>query len=202
MGEPIEEINLGGGLGVPYTPDDLDAPRIEGYASFVRRSYADACASVGLDPTPRLAVEAGRSIAGPSGVTLYSVGSIKEIVGVRTYVAVDGGMSDNPRPVTYGARYEAFLPSRVTATRPSVVTVAGKHCEQGDTLVKDAHLPADLAVGDVLATPVTGAYSYSMASNYNLMPRSAVVFVRDGEARVVVRRETFEDLVARDHMGD
>jgi diaminopimelate decarboxylase len=202
IGQPIEEINLGGGLGVPYTPDDLDAPPIAGYASFVRRSYADACAAVALDPAPRLAVEAGRSIAGPAGLTLYSVGSVKEIVGVRTYVAVDGGMSDNPRPVTYGARYEAFIPARAAAPRPFVVSVAGKHCEQGDILVKDAHLPTDLAVGDVLATPVTGAYSHSMASNYNLLPRAAVVFVREGNARVVVRRETFEDLVTRDHMGD
>ena len=168
----------------------------------MRRSYADACAAVGLDPAPRLVVEAGRSIAGPAGLTLYSVGSVKEIVGVRTYVAVDGGMSDNPRPVTYGARYEAFVPARAAAARPFVVSVAGKHCEQGDILVKDAHLPADLAVGDVLATPVTGAYGYSMASNYNLLPRPAVVFVREGNTRVVVRRETFEDLVARDHMGD
>jgi diaminopimelate decarboxylase len=202
IGEPIQEVNLGGGLGVPYTSDDLDAPPIARYASWVRTSYANACAAVGLAPAPRLAVEAGRSIAGPAGLTLYTVGSVKEIVGVRTYVAVDGGMSDNPRPVTYGARYEAFLPAQAAAPRPSVVSVAGKHCEQGDILVKDAHLPADLAVGDVLAMPVTGAYAYSMASNYNLLPRPAVVFVRDGSARVVVRRETYEDLVTRDHMGD
>ena len=149
-----------------------------------------------LDPAPALTVEAGRSIAGPAGVTLYTVGTIKEIAGVRTYVAVDGGMSDNPRPATYGAAYEAALPARVTAPRPFVATVAGKHCEQGDLLVRDAHLPADVAVGDVLVTPVTGAYGHSMASNYNLVPRPAVVFVRDGAARVVVRRETFADLVA------
>ena len=169
---------------------------------YARRSYADACASVGLDPAPRLAVEAGRSIAGPAGVTLYSVGSVKRIAGVRTYVAIDGGMSDNPRPVTYGARYEAFVPAQAAASRPSVVDIAGKHCEQGDILIKDAHVPADLAVGDVLATPVTGAYAYSMASNYNLLPRPAVVFVHDADARLVVRRETYEDLVTRDHMGD
>jgi diaminopimelate decarboxylase len=117
---------------------------------------------------------------------------------VRTYVAVDGGMSDNPRPATYGAAYEAALPARITAPRPFVATVAGKHCEQGDLLVRDAHLPADVAVGDVLVTPVTGAYGHSMASNYNLVPRPAVVFVRDGRARVVVRRETVADLVSRD----
>jgi len=205
-GRPIDEINLGGGLGVPYTHHDLDAPSITEFAALVHRSFADACVAVGLDPVPRLAMEAGRSIAGPAGITLYTVGVIKTIPEHRTYVAVDGGMSDNPRPVTYGARYEAFLPARAAAPRPSVVTVAGKHCEQGDLLVRDAHLPAGLAVGDVLAVPVTGAYSYSMASNYNLLPRPAVVFVRNGDARVVVRRETFEDLLVRDvaheQMGD
>jgi diaminopimelate decarboxylase len=200
LGSSVDEVNLGGGLGVPYTADEMDAPSIEAFASMVRTSYADACADARLDPTPRLAVEAGRSIAGPSGLTVYTIGSIKEIPGVRTYVAVDGGMSDNPRPVTYGARYEAFLPARAAAARPAVVTVAGKHCEQGDILVDDAHLPADVAVGDVLATPVTGAYAYSMASNYKLVPRAAVVFVQDGEARVVVRRETLGDLVSRDQM--
>ncbi len=117
---------------------------------------------------------------------------------MRTYVAVDGGMSDNPRPATYGAAYEACIPARVGEARPFVATVAGKHCEQGDLLVRDAHLPADIAIGDVLATPATGAYGYSMASNYNLVPRPAVVFVHDGHARVVVRRETLDDLVVRD----
>jgi diaminopimelate decarboxylase len=194
----VAEINLGGGLGVPYTADDADAPSIAEFARVVRDAYAAACRDASLAPAPMLTIEAGRSIAGPSGFTLYTVGTIKEIPGVRTYVAVDGGMSDNPRPATYGAAYEACLPARATAARPLVATVAGKHCEQGDLLVRDAHLPADVAIGDVLATPVTGAYGSSMASNYNLMPRPPVVFVRDGAARVVVRRETFDDLVARD----
>jgi diaminopimelate decarboxylase len=193
----IGEINLGGGLGVPYTADDVDAPSIAEFARVVRDAYAAACRAAGLTPAPALTVEAGRSIAGPSGVTLYTVGTIKEIPGVRT-VAVDGGMSDNPRPATYGAVYEAALPARITADRPFVATVAGKHCEQGDLLVRDAHLPADVAVGDVLVTPVTGAYAASMASNYNVVPRPAVVFVHDGDARLVVRRETLDDLVARD----
>ncbi len=202
-GAPIGELNLGGGLGVPYTTDDLDAPPIAAFSAFVRDNFARACRDAGLDPAPRLTVEAGRSIAGPAGITLYSVGTIKEIPGVRTYVAVDGGMSDNPRPITYGATYEAFVPARVTAPRPLVASVAGKHCEQGDILVTDAHLPADVAVGDVLATPVTGAYAYSMASTYNLVPRSAVVFVREGRARAVVRRESLDDLVTRDQFeGD
>jgi diaminopimelate decarboxylase len=131
-------------------------------------------------------------------MTLYTVGTIKEIPGVRTYVAVDGGMSDNLRPVTYGADYEAFLPARVTAARPRIVTVAGKHCEQGDVLVRDARLPADVTVGDILVTPVTGAYAHSMASNYNKIVRPAVVFVRNGSARLVVRRENSEDLIRLD----
>jgi len=201
-GAPVPEINLGGGLGVPYTADELDAPSIAEFGRQTRANFADACATFELDPAPALTVEAGRSIAAPAGVTLYTVGTIKEIAGVRTYVAVDGGMSDNTRPATYGADYEAALPARITATRPFVATIAGKHCEQGDLLVRDAHLPADVAVGDVLVTPVTGAYGHSMASNYNLVPRPAVVFVRDGHARVVVRRETFDDLVARDVTGE
>jgi diaminopimelate decarboxylase len=199
-GAAVDEINLGGGLGVPYTSADLDAPSIPEFAAVLHDAYADACSKEMLDPPPRLCVEAGRSIAGPAGITLYSVGAIKEIAGVRTYVAVDGGMSDNPRPSTYGATYEAFVPARAGAERPFVASVAGKHCEQGDVLVTDAHLPADLALGDVLATPVTGAYGYAMASNYNLVPRPAVVFVREGGARLVVRRESLEDLVARDQV--
>jgi diaminopimelate decarboxylase len=195
---PVAEINLGGGLGVPYTAADLDAPSIAEFGAEVRANFADACASFGLDPAPRLTVEAGRSIAGPAGVTLYTVGTVKAIPGVRTYVAVDGGMSDNPRPAMYAAAYEAGIVERIGAARPLLATVAGKHCEQGDLLVRDAHLPADVAVGDVLITPVTGAYAYSMASNYNLVPRPAVVFALDGHARVVVRRESYDDLVARD----
>jgi diaminopimelate decarboxylase len=201
-GAPVREINLGGGLGVPYTADELDAPSIAEFGRETRTNFADACATFQLDPAPELTVEAGRSIAAPAGVTLYTVGTIKEIAGVRTYVAVDGGMSDNPRPATYGADYEAALPARIASPRPFVATVAGKHCEQGDVLVRDAHLPADVAVGDVLMTPVTGAYGHSMASNYNLVPRPAVVFVRDGRARVVVRRETIADLIARDVDGE
>jgi len=199
-GQSIRELNLGGGLGVAYTADEVDGvPSIAEFARFLHAAFSAACARhPGLDPMPRLTVEAGRSIAGPAGLTLYRVGAVKTAPGVDPYVAVDGGMSDNPRPITYGARYEAFLPARVTAERPLRATVAGKHCEQGDLLVRGAQLPAEVGAGDVLATPVTGAYAYSMASNYNLLLRPAVVFVRDGEARVVVRRETFDDLVSRD----
>jgi diaminopimelate decarboxylase len=129
---------------------------------------------------------------------LYRVGTIKRLPGVRTYVAVDGGMSDNPRPVLYGSGYEAFLPRSPEAKRPLVVRVVGKHCESGDVIVDDAHVPADIEVGDVLATPVTGAYGWSMASNYNRIGRPPVVFVRGGSARVVVRRESIEDLLRLD----
>ena len=131
----------------------------------------------------------------PAGLTLYRVGTVKAIPDLRTYVSVDGGMSDNLRPALYGAQYEAFAPARVLAERDALVTIAGKHCEQGDLLVRDAEVPSDLEPGDVLCTPVTGAYSHSMASNYNRLPRPAVVFLRGGEPRVVVRRETPDDLL-------
>jgi len=150
----------------------------------------------------RVMVEPGRSIAAVAGITLYRVGTVKAIPDGRTYVAVDGGMSDNPRPVLYGAGYEAFLADRPDAPRPLRVAVAGKHCEQGDVVISEGRLPADVAVGDVLVTPVTGAYGVSMASNYNKVPRPAVVFVRDGTARIVVRRETYEDLVRLDAPAD
>ncbi len=197
-GGAVEELNLGGGLGVRYLPEDAP-PSIDQYASLMHESVAKALAEAGVRSRPLLMTEPGRSIVAPAGVTLYTVGTIK-VAGTRTYIAVDGGMSDNPRPVTYGARYDTFLPARATAFRPLVVTVAGKHCEQGDVIVRDARVPADVAVGDVLATPVTGAYGYSMASNYNKVTRPPVVFVRDGEARVVVRREANEDLVRLDQV--
>jgi diaminopimelate decarboxylase len=133
-----------------------------------------------------------------AGLTLYRVGTIKHLPGVRTYVAVDGGMSDNPRPVLYGSGYEAFLPRSPDAERPRAVRVVGKHCESGDVLVDDARVPADIAVGDVLATPVTGGYGWSMASNYNKLGRPPVAFLRGGQARIVVRRETIEDLLRLD----
>jgi diaminopimelate decarboxylase len=196
-GSAVEELNLGGGLGVRYLPDD-ESPTIEQYATAVHDEVGKALADAGVRSRPRLLTEPGRSIVAPAGITLYTIGTIKAIDGVRTYVAVDGGMSDNLRPVTYGARYETFLPARATADRPAIVTIAGKHCEQGDIIVRDARLPSDVTIGEVLATPVTGAYCHSMASNYNKVTRPAVVFVRDGAARVVVRRETDLDLVRLD----
>src|SRR5690606_34408230 len=175
----LPELSIGGGLGVPYVVG-AEAPTISERGRVVQ----DACREAGI--RSRVPAEPGRAIAARAAVTLYTVGTIKDIPGVRTYVAVDGGMIDNPRPVLYGSGYEAFLPRAVSAPRPRVVTVVGKHCESGDLLVRDAHVPADLRVGDVLATPVTGAYGHSMGSNYNKVPRPAVVFVRGGDARLVV----------------
>jgi diaminopimelate decarboxylase len=197
LGVTVAEMNMGGGLGVRYLPGDEGAS-ISQHAIALNEMFAKALLAHGVQSLPRLTVEPGRSIAAPAGLTLYTVGTIKPIPDVCTYVAVDGGMSDNLRPVTYGAAYEAFLPGRAGAARPKVVTIAGKHCEQGDVLVRDAHLPADVTVGDILATPVTGAYAHSMASNYNKILRPAVVFVRNGSARLVVRRENPEDLVRLD----
>jgi diaminopimelate decarboxylase len=187
----LPELSLGGGLGVAYV-DGEEAPSISEWAGVLRR----ACAAHGISSS--IVVEPGRSIVAGAALTLYRVGTVKDLPGIRTYVSVDGGMSDNPRPVLYGSGYEAFLPRATDAERPLVATVVGKHCESGDVLVRDARLPAGLAVGDVLATPVTGAYGHSMASNYNKVPRPPVVFVRDGEARVVVRREELDDLLALD----
>jgi diaminopimelate decarboxylase len=186
----LEELCVGGGLGVAYLNSEK-APSITAWATQLRA----ACARAGLPSQVRLSAEPGRAIVATAGLTLYRVGTIKALPGIRTYVSVDGGMSDNPRPVLYGSGYEAFLPRAVGARRPFAARVVGKHCESGDVVVADARLPEDLAVGDVLATPVTGAYGFSMASNYNRVPRPAVVFVEGGQARLVVRRETIEDLL-------
>jgi diaminopimelate decarboxylase len=187
------ELCVGGGLGVPYVATE-SAPSMDEWAATVHAT----CRRVGIADAVRVTAEPGRAIVATAGVTLYRVGTIKEIPRVRTYVAVDGGMSDNPRPVLYGSGYETFLPRATDAPRPQAVRVVGKHCESGDVVVAEGRLPADVAVGDILATPVTGAYGYSMASNYNKVPRPAVVFVRDGGFREVVRRETDDDLVRLD----
>jgi diaminopimelate decarboxylase len=189
----LDEFCIGGGLGVPYVTGE-SAPSISEWAATVHR----AAKANGLGPEVRLTAEPGRSIVASAAVTCYSVGTIKEIPGVRTYLSVDGGMSDNPRPVLYGSGYEAFLVRATDAIRPRPVTIVGKHCESGDVIVKDGQVPGDVAVGDVLATPVTGAYGHSMASTYNKVPRPPVVFVRDGTTRVVVRRESLDDLLALD----
>jgi diaminopimelate decarboxylase len=189
MGLP--ELSIGGGLGVAYVEGE-EAPSITEWGTAI----VSACRDAGLDA--RVSAEPGRSIVAQAAVTLYTVGTIKDVPDVRTYASVDGGMSDNPRPVLYGSGYEAFLPRATDAARPKRVTIVGKHCESGDVLVREAQVPADLAVGDVLATPVTGAYGHSMGSNYNKVLRPAVVFVADGTAREVVRRESYEDLLRND----
>lgn len=187
----IDELSIGGGLGVAYVEGET-APSITDWGKAIR----DVVTSTGLDA--RVTAEPGRAIVAQAAITLYTAGTIKEVPGVRTYVSVDGGMSDNPRPVLYGSGYEVFAPRDVTADRSRPIRLVGKHCESGDVLAWNGMVPDDLAVGDILATPVTGAYGHSMGSNYNMARRPAVVFVRDGKARLVVRRETNEDLLARD----
>jgi diaminopimelate decarboxylase len=187
----LPELSIGGGLGVAYVEGE-EAPTISEWGA----SVLAGCRDAGIEA--RILAEPGRAIVAQAGITLYTVGTIKEVPDVRTYVSVDGGMSDNPRPVLYGSGYEAMLPRAAAAPRPRRVTIVGKHCESGDVLVREAQVPEDLAVGDILATPVTGAYGHSMGSNYNKVPRPAVVFVADGQAREVVRRETLDDLLRND----
>jgi diaminopimelate decarboxylase len=189
----LPELVVGGGLGVAYVNGE-EAPPMAQWASSVQ----EACRQAGIADSVRVTAEPGRSIVATAGVTLYRVGTVKHVPGHRTYVSIDGGMSDNPRPVLYGSGYEAFLPREVGASRPAQIRLVGKHCESGDVVVSEGHVPDDVTVGDVLATPVTGAYGHSMASNYNKVPRPAVVFVADGTARTVVRRETFDDLIRLD----
>jgi len=178
-------LDLGGGLGIAYTADE-SAPSIEDYVDALLR-HAPSDVTVLCEP--------GRALVGNAGVTLYTVGTVKRIPEVRTYVAVDGGMSDNLRPMLYGARYEAEIVDRFGGGE--ICTIAGMHCESGDVLVRDVQLN-NPRVGDILVIPATGAYSHAMANNYNAVPRPPVIFCRDGEARVVVRRETYEDLTLRD----
>ena len=196
-GVEIAELDLGGGFGIAYTNED-DAPEIKDIAQSLRQIVDWQCQAAGL-PRPRLTVEPGRAIVGPSMVTLYTVGTLKDVDGLRTYVSVDGGMSDNIRTALYDASYECALASRASAAPPMLSRVVGRHCESGDIVVRHAYLPADLAVGDLLAVPATGAYCRSLASNYNHVPRPAVVAVRDGaEPAVIVRRETLDDLLKLD----
>jgi diaminopimelate decarboxylase len=187
------KLGAGGGLGIAYTRND-DPPTPRHFVEVVRRALVDGAVQRGLK-VPQLVVEPGRSIAGPAGMALYTVGSIKDIPGVRRYVAVDGGMGDNIRPKLYGARYEAYLASDPDRAPDGKVTIAGKYCESTDILITDIEMPA-LTPGDVIALPAAGAYCLAMASNYNGMPRPEVLMLRDGEARVMRRRETLDDLVA------
>ncbi|MER6050497.1 diaminopimelate decarboxylase [Streptomyces sp. NPDC001793] len=194
-GITLPELDLGGGHGVAYRPGE-PALDIAGLATKIRAELAGGCAAAGL-PVPRLAVEPGRAIAGPSGVVLYRVLAVKR-TGAHTFVAVDGGMSDNPRPALYGVRYAPRLVGRRSAAATEPVTVVGRHCEAGDILASDVHLPGDIRPGDLLAVPVAGAYHLSMASGYNLVGRPPVVAVTSGHARLLVRRESLADIQERD----
>jgi diaminopimelate decarboxylase len=196
LGFTTRYLNLGGGFGIAHTQDDsalgpshwarlmVDAVQRE----FSRRKLE----------VPRIALEPGRSIVGPAGMTLYRVGTVKSIEGVRTYVSVDGGMSDNIRPALYGARYEAFVANRLFDPIGESVTISGKHCESGDILIKDVGVARDIAIGDLICIPATGAYTYSLASTYNRVPRPPVVMVHNGEASEIIRRETNDDLLRLD----
>jgi diaminopimelate decarboxylase len=195
-GVQIDELDLGGGLGIPYVAGD-DPGDLKVIAENLRAIVERECGTAGL-PLPRLTVEPGRAIAGPGTITLYEVGTVKDVDGLRTYVSIDGGMSDNIRTALYGAEYTTVLASRVSPAPPMLSRLVGRHCESGDIVVRDAYLPADLATGDLIAVAATGAYCRSMASNYNHVPRPAVVAVSGGSSRVIVRRETVEDLLRLD----
>jgi diaminopimelate decarboxylase len=189
----LRELCVGGGLGIAYLNGEV-APSITQWADAVH----EALAKDGVSDDVLITAEPGRAIVAQAAITVYRVGTIKHLEGIRTYVAVDGGMSDNPRPVLYGAGYEAFDPAQTLSARPQEVRIVGKHCESGDVIIPEALIPEGIAVGDLLATPVTGAYGYSMASTYNRVPRPPVVFVAKGKARLVLRRETKEDLTSLD----
>jgi diaminopimelate decarboxylase len=198
-GLAIEDLNLGGGLGIRYLPED-EVLSLDAFAELLTGGLLEGLAARHL-PLPRLLLEPGRSIVGQAGTTLYTVGTIKEVPieeppGKRIYVAVDGGMSDNPRPQLYDAIYTAFVANKMGHPVDTEVRIAGKHCET-DILIESVAIQRPEA-GDLLAVPSTGAYNYSMASNYNRLPRPAAVFVREGQARLVIRRETLDDLLRQD----
>jgi len=194
-GHLLEEVNLGGGFGIRYTDKDTPRPYHDAMLATIA-AVKKAAERYGI-PYPFLLVEPGRSIVGEAGVTVYTVGAIKDIPDIRKYVSVDGGMGDNPRYILYGAEYDAVLPEKTKAPREEVVTICGRCCESGDILIKDICMPK-VQRGDLLAVLSTGAYNYSMSSNYNRLPRPAVVMVKDGEAKLCVRRESYEDIIRND----
>lgn len=198
---PVPELNLGGGFGVAYTSAD-EPLSIQEIAEQILASVASSCQELGI-PIPALAFEPGRYIAGPAGITIYNVGTIKDVIvgdqgQVRKYVSIDGGMSDNARPALYSADYSVSLVSRISNAAPALVRVVGKHCESGDIVVKDAYLPEDITPNDLVAVATTGAYCFSLASNYNYLTRPAMVAVADGKADLLIRAETEADLLSRD----
>jgi len=198
-GLTIQELNVGGGLGIRYVESD-DPPSIDEWVKGVSEGLMSACSRQQL-PLPKLMCEPGRSLIGSACVTAYRVGSRKVIPEVRTYISVDGGMSDNPRPITYQSLYRAVIANRMSAPATETVTIAGKHCESGDILIKEATLPKT-ETGDILVVMSTGAYNYSMASNYNRLPRPAAVLVNEGEANLILKRETYEDLIRQDRLPE
>ena len=195
LGHPVEDLNVGGGLGIRYVESD-DPPSIDRWVQVVAEAVTEACGARGLE-LPRLMCEPGRSLVATAGVTLYAVGSRKTIPGIRTYVAIDGGMSDNPRPITYQSLYTCCLADRPLAEAEETVNLVGKHCESGDVLLKDLPLPRTSG-GDIVAVFATGAYNASMSSNYNRIPRPAAVLVNDGSAELVQKREQPDDLLRYD----
>ncbi|MGI6425609.1 MAG: diaminopimelate decarboxylase [Tepidanaerobacteraceae bacterium] len=194
-GFETKEIDFGGGFGIKYIDNDKPLA-VEDYISILYESVKESCKQYEL-PIPRILIEPGRAIIGEAGTTLYTVGAIKDIPGIRKYVSVDGGMSDNIRPALYGAKYSAVVANKVNNPLEERVSIAGKCCESGDMLIWDIDLPK-IVPGDILAVFSTGAYHYSMASNYNMLPKPAVVFVKDKAARLVVRRQTYEDLLSNE----
>ncbi len=200
FGFEARDLNLGGGFGIAHTSDEMTPDPAESVSRLITAVEREFTAR--SLPIPDVYVEPGRATVGASMVTVYRVGTIKKIPGVRTYVSVDGGMSDNIRPALYDAVYEARLANRMEASAGPRVTVAGKHCESGDILIREVHLPADVSVGDLLVIPATGAYTYSMANNYNRVPRPPIVMVADGQATEIVRRETYDDLLKLDRRLD
>ncbi len=197
-GVVLPELDMGGGHGIAYRPGE-PALDLTALARRLRAELTASCAAAGL-PVPRLAIEPGRAVAGPAGVALYRVLAVKHTAG-QVFVAVDGGMSDNPRPALYGVRYAPRLIGRHSTAEPCTATVAGRHCEAGDVLAAGVHLPGDVRPGDLLAVPVAGAYQLSMASGYNMVGRPPLIAVDAGAARLLIRRETLDDFRSRD-VGD
>jgi len=197
LGLPARELNVGGGLGIRYTEAD-DPPSIGEWTATVAQAVEAACTEAEV-PLPKLICEPGRSLVGTTGITAYTVGSRKQVPEIRTYIAVDGGMSDNARPITYESVYRSLLANKMSQPTTETVTVAGKHCESGDVVIKEAKLPETTA-GDTLVVMSTGAYGYSMASNYNRLLRPAMVLVHEGQADIIINRETYQDLISQDNL--
>jgi diaminopimelate decarboxylase len=198
-GLPIRELNVGGGLGIKYTEAD-DPQSIDEWVENVAVSLKAACDEHGV-AYPRVISEPGRSLIGSSCVTAYTIGGNKTVPGIRTYISIDGGMSDNPRPITYQSQYRAIVANKMSAPMTETVTIAGKHCESGDILIKDAQI-APTVPGDILVVPATGAYNYSMSSNYNRITRPAAVLVNNGEANIIIQRENYDDLLKFDRLPE